>query len=241
MSSRSTQQPHGRSSKKQAARERIAAMRRDEEQRERRQRRLIVGATGLALTLIVGGAAWGIVNERGNPDPEAPLPTVAADGRRTEPPWTLPADPVPLAQQAGLQVEPMEGTAAHYHAHLDVLVNGEPVTVPANMGIHPSGNAMSELHTHDERGVLHVEAPEKGDRYSLGQVFAEWDVRLDQEGIGGLDVDTTNTLRAYVDGELFDGNPANIELLPRRQIALVYGPADADVDVPDSFDFAVGE
>ncbi len=193
------------------------------------------------LALIVAGVAWGIANEWGNPDPEEPLPAVVADGRRTEPPWTLPADPVPLAQEAGLQVAPMERTAAHYHTHLDVLVNGEPVVVPANMGIHPSGNAMSELHTHDERGLLHIEAPEKGVRYTLGQVFAEWDVRLDEQGIGGLEVDATNTLRAYVDGELVEGNPANIELEPRGQIALVYGPADAEVDVPDSFDFAEGE
>jgi hypothetical protein len=135
----------------------------------------------------------------------------------------------------------MEGTAAHYHTHLDILVNGEPVTVPANLGIHPAGTGMSELHTHDERGVLHIEAPSKGVRYTLGQLFAEWDVRLDEQGIGGLDVGATNTLRAYVDGELVDGNPANIELEPHGQIALVYGPADTEVDVPDSFEFAEGE
>lgn len=240
MSSRPTQQPKG-GSKKQAARERVAAMRHEEEQRERRQRRLITMTTGFVLALIVGGVAWGIVNERGKPEPEEPLPNVVADGRETEPPWTLPADPVPLAENAGLRVAPMEGTAAHYHAHLDVIVNGEPVTVPANMGIHPSGNGMSELHTHDDRGVLHVEAPTKGVRYTLGQVFAEWDVRLDEQGIGGLEVDATNTLRAYEDGELVEGNPAQIELLPQQQIALVYGPANADIDVPDSFDFSPSE
>lgn len=241
MSSRSAQQPHSRGSKKQAARERVAAMRREEERRDRRHRRIITVTTGFVLALVVGGAAWAVMNERGKPEAQEPLPNVVADGRKTEPPWTLPEDPVPLAEAAGLQVAPMEGTAAHYHAHLDVLVNGEPVVVPANMGIHPSGNAMSELHTHDERGILHVEAPEKGDRYTLGQVFAEWDVRLDDSGIGGLEVDAANTLSAYVDGDLVEGNPANIELLPRQQIALVYGPADADVDVPDSFDFAPGE
>lgn len=241
VSSRSKQQAQSQGSKRQAARERVAAMRREAERREQRQRRLITVATGFVLALIVGGAAWGIVNVRGNSDPEEPLPQVVADGRRTEPPWSLPADPVPLAEQAGLRVEPMEGTAAHFHTHLDVIVNGEPVAVPANIGIHPSGNGMSELHTHDERGVLHVEAPSKGVRYTLGQLFAEWDVRLDEQGVGGLAVDAANTLRAYVDGELVEGNPADIELEPRGQIALVYGPADADIDVPDSFDFAPGE
>lgn len=216
-------------------------MRREQESRDRRQRRLIVAATGVVLALIGGGVVWGIVNERGGSDPEEPLPRVVADGRRAEPPWSLPADPVPLAEAAGLRVAPMEGTAAHFHTHLDVLVNGEPLQVPANIGIDPAGTGMSELHTHDERGVLHVEAPSKGVRYTLGQVFAEWDVRLDESGVGGLEADGTNALRAYVDGELIEGNPANIELTPRGQVALVYGPADAEVDVPDSFEFEPGE
>ncbi|WP_205855854.1 hypothetical protein [Phytoactinopolyspora endophytica] len=241
MSSRSSKEPKGRAQQRLGSRERVAAMRREEEQRDRRQRRLIVAATGFVLALTVGGVAWGIINERDDPEPDTPLPTVVADGRETEPPWSLPADPVPLAENAGLQVEPMEGTAAHFHAHLDVIVNGEPVVLPANLGIHPAGTAMSELHTHDERGVLHVEAPERGARYTLGQVFAQWDVRLDEDGIGGLEADESNTLRAYVDGKLVSGDPADIELLSHRQIALVYGPPDEDVDVPDSFDFAEGE
>lgn len=191
--------------------------------------------------MIVGGATWGIVNETGEPDSEAPLPDVAADGRLTEPPWSLPADPVSLAETAGLWVGAGEGTAAHYHSHLDVLVDGEPVTVPAGLGIDPSGNGISELHTHDDRGVLHIEAPTKGDRCTVGQLFAEWDVRLDEEGIGGLEVDDTNSLRTYVDGELVQGDPADIELQPHREIALVYGAADAEVDVPASFDFEPGE
>lgn len=78
-------------------------------------------------------------------------------------------------------------------------------------------------------------------RYTLGQVFAEWDVRLHEQGIGGFDVDGSNTLRAYVDGELVPGDPADIELTPRRQIALVFGPADAEIDVPDSYEFQPGE
>lgn len=241
MSSRSSKDSKSRAEKRLSTKERVAAMREQEGQRERRQRRLIVVSTGVVLALIVGGATWGIINERGSPEPEAPLPAVVADGRDTEPPWSLPADPVPLAENAGLQVAPMEGTAAHFHAHLDVIVDGEPVVLPANLGIHPAGTAMSELHTHDERGVLHVEAPNRGDRYTLGQVFAQWDVRLDEQGIGGLEVDESNTLRAYVDGELVPGNPADIELLSHRQIALVYGPADQEVDVPDSFEFAEGE
>lgn len=237
MSSRSS----SRAEQKRAAQERVAAMRHEQEQKERRQRLLILVSTAVVLALVVGGAVWGISRERGNETASGDLPKVVADGREAAPPWSLPEDPAPLADSVGLRVGPMGQTAKHFHTHLDIIVNGEPVTVAANLGIDPSGNGMSELHTHDERGVLHVEAPTDDQRYTLGQVFAQWDVRLDENGIGDLEVDDTNTLRAYVDGELFEGSPTDIELTPRGQIALVYGPADEEVDIPDSYDFEEGE
>lgn len=89
--------------------------------------------------------------------------------------------------------------------------------------------------------MLHIEAPTDDKRYILGQLFSEWDVRLDADGIGGLDVDGENSLRAYVDGKRVTGNPASIELAEHHQIALVYGPKDAKVDVPASYDFQSGE
>ena len=100
---------------------------------------------------------------------------------------------------------------------------------------------MSELHTHDERGVLHVEAPTADGRYTLGQVFTEWQVRLDAEGIGGLDNSNTDSLRAYVDGKRFQGDPATIQLTAHRQISLVYGPRDATDDPAASYAFEQGE
>lgn len=202
---------------------------------------MIFGVVGLVVALVVAGAVWGITSQQREENAPAALPAPVSGNRTTQPPWPLPADPVAGAQRAGLRVEPMEGDAKHFHSHLDILVNGEPVPVPANIGIHPSGNAMAELHTHDQRGVLHIEAPTDDKRYVLGQLFATWDVRLDENGIGGLETDGTNTLRAYVDGELYQGNPAGIELTSHRQIALVYGPEDAEVDVPASFEFAPGE
>ncbi|WP_046470295.1 hypothetical protein [Allosalinactinospora lopnorensis] len=216
-------------------------MRQEQARSERRRRVLLMSAVGAVLVVVVGLAGWGLTNLPGGEETEAALPEPVSGESTAMPPWSLPEDPVPLAEQAGLRVEPMEGTAKHFHAHLDIIVDGEPVTVPPNLGIHPAGTAMSELHTHDERGVLHVEAPTDDQRYNLGQVFAQWDVRLDETTLGGLEADGGNTLRAYVDGELHEGNPAAIQLTEHRQIALVYGPEDADVDVPDDFDFEPGE
>ncbi|MBB4932287.1 hypothetical protein F4561_003107 [Lipingzhangella halophila] len=219
----------------------VAAMRKEQARRERRRRAVLVGAIAVTAVVLIGLAGWGVTELAGGEEAEAALPEPVSGESTAMPPWPLPEDPVPLAEQAGLRVEPMEGTAKHFHAHLDIIVDGEPVTVPANLGIHPAGTAMSELHTHDERGVLHVEAPTDDQRYNLGQVFAQWDVRLDETTLGGLEAEGENALRAYVDGELHEGNPAAIELTEHRQIALVYGPEGDDADVPADFDFEPGE
>ncbi|GAA1439320.1 hypothetical protein [Nocardiopsis tropica] len=230
-----------KASRKRATAQKVAAMRREQARRDRRHRVLLVGAVAVIAIVLVGATGWGLTKLLSEQEPQAALPEAVTGEGTAMPPWPLPADPVPLAEKAGLRVEPMEGTAKHFHAHLDVIVDGEPVPVPANLGIHPSGGGMSELHTHDERGVLHVEAPTADKRYTLGQVFTEWDVRLDEDSLGGLEADEENSLRAYVDGELHEGDPAGIELTEHRQIALVYGPDDADVEIPAEFAFEPGE
>ncbi len=122
---------------------------------------------------------------------------------------------------AGLRLSTMAPGGAHFHPHLDILVAGKAVPVAANIGIIAATGQMSELHTHDDSGVLHVEAPDKARRYVLGQLFGEWNVRLDTAHLGGLTASGGNTLSAYVDGQRVTGNPGAIELRPHREIARV--------------------
>jgi hypothetical protein len=156
------------------------------------------------------------------------------------PSWPRPDDTANRARAIGLSVAPMEGTARHFHVHLDVLVDGRPVQVPAGLGIASSGRELSELHTHDTSGVLHIEAPTTGRRYVLGQLFTEWNVRLDAGDMGGLRAGGGRTLAAYVDGRRQSGDPADVELTPHREIALVYGPATAHPKVPAAYRFEPG-
>lgn len=220
------------SDKRQSARERIVAARAAERRRER-LRWLVTFAVVVAA--LAAGTLWTFARQ----DDERAR--AAQRSRTALPPWPVPADPVAGAHAAGLDVKPMEGTAKHFHSHLDVIVNGKPVEVPANLGIDQSGGAMSELHTHDTRGVLHIEAPTANKRYTLGQLFQEWQVDLSATALGGLKADAANTLSVYVDGKKQTGDPASVELLPRRQIALVYGPANAKVNIPSSYTFEQGE
>jgi hypothetical protein len=239
MASRKTpSKTHGKPAKRPGAKARIAAARAAEKRRERRNWIITIAVVGVVVAALATGAAWTLIKQ----NRPKPLPTPVAQGSDTAlPPWPVPADPVAGARAVGLDVKPMEGTARHFHVHLDILVNGKPVTVPANLGISQAEQAMSELHTHDTTGVLHIEAPTANKRYTLGELFDEWQVKLSATGIGGLKANGTNTLSAHVNGKKQTGDPASIELLPHREIALVYGPAGAKVNVPTSYKFPQGE
>src|SRR5581483_5991449 len=99
----------------------------------------------------------------------------------------------PLAQEA---------LAFHIHQHLDIFVNGKRVTVPALIGIDDS-SFITEMHTHDASGVLHVESA-KNRPYTLGQFFGEWSVRLSATCLGRYCGD----LHWWVDGKRQTGDPA---------------------------------
>src|SRR5207245_1137397 len=127
-----------------------------------------------------------------------------------------------------------EGQVMHIHAHLDVVVDGKPVTVPALIGIDEQAQRISPLHTHDPSGIIHIESPVKA-TFTLGQFMTEWDVALGEHQIGGLKAGGGKDLRAYVNGKQVKGDPAAIKLDAHDEIALVYGPAGAQVKIPNAY------
>ena len=156
--------------------------------------------------------------------------------RKTKAPWApeyefLADRLLPL----GLQTLGQEGQATHYHSHLDIFVDGKKVTVPALIGINPGANYITELHTHDTRGVIHVESPKENDEFSLGQFVAEWGVFLNNKCLGAY----CDGLKWYVNGKQQTGNPETLILKPHQEIALVVGKPPAKI--PSSFKFAQGE
>ena len=155
--------------------------------------------------------------------------------RKTKAPW--PPEYQYLADRLlplGLTPLSQEGLATHIHAHLDIFVNGKRVTVPPNIGINPGAGYLTELHTHDSRGVIHVESPKANDTFTLGQFFGEWAVFLNSNSVGGYP-----GMKWYVDGKLQTGNPKDLVLKAHQEIALVVGKAPAKI--PSSFKFATGE
>jgi hypothetical protein len=156
--------------------------------------------------------------------------------RKTKAPWApeyefLADRLLPL----GLQTLGQEGQKTHYHSHLDIFADGKKVTVPALIGINPGANYLTELHTHDTRGVIHVESPKENDEFSLGQFMAEWGVFLDSHCVGGY----CNGLKWYVNGKQQTGNPENLILKPHQEVAVVVGKPPKSI--PSSYKFASGE
>ena len=124
-----------------------------------------------------------------------------SEAKGAAPDWPAPPNPMELTREAGLTPERAEFLQYHVHAHLDVFFNGDPVTVPAGIGIDTTNPdvisdnqgvglkhecdepCISPLHTHATDGVLHTETktPEPN---NLGQFFIQWDVKLDADCVG---------------------------------------------------------
>jgi hypothetical protein len=201
----------------------------------------------LAAVLVASGCGGKKVEVPENVPP-APTPTSGAI------PWPAPPNPLELARKAGLVPEPHEFFAYHVHAHLDVFVNGQPVRVPAGIGINihdpgvrhgrlPDGTeayggiklcdqpCISPLHTHDDSGILHTESARSSPN-RLGQFFTEWNVKLDRSCVGGYCKPAASVL-VYINGDRYEGDPATIQLTDRKEIAIVIGtPPDT---IPTSF------
>ena len=45
----------------------------------------------------------------------------------------------------------------HYHPIIEIVINGQQVTIPANTGINHDGCSMRGVHTHDSSGKIHIE------------------------------------------------------------------------------------
>lgn len=230
-------------SSRRSAREKTAALRREAELRERRRSRMQKSAMVGGAAAVVGAVVLiGVLSqpEEGGTENAAVLEAVSGLGAASAPPWPAPADVPARAEMAGLPLGPM-GTAEHYHAHLDVLVDGEPVQVPANIGVDPASGSMSGLHTHSSDGLIHIEASRVGQTFTLGQLFTQWNVRLTDDQIGSLEAGDDKSLAVYADGEKVTVDPAMVKLAPHQQITVVFGPSGQPVDIPSTYDFGPGE
>lgn len=140
----------------------------------------------------------------------------------------------------GLHALSQEGTALHIHQHLDLYIDGAAVAIPAGIGINEQAQFIAEIHTHDTSGIIHVESPTV-QSFTLGEFFDVWGVRFSNECIGGYCNAESKSLRVYVNGALYQGDPRAITLTPHEEIAIVYGDSThTPAKIPSSYTFPAG-
>ncbi|HSS25258.1 MAG TPA: hypothetical protein VLL82_12860 [Mycobacterium sp.] len=153
--------------------------------------------------------------------------------------WPRPTDTAAAIQAANLPALPAEGQFEHYHAHLDVIIDGQAVTVPANVGIDIENQRISPVHTHDTSGVIHIESTTHT-TYTLGQFFTQWGVKLNGQCIGTFCAGPARQILATVNGQPVTGDPSTIPFTPHAQITLWSGPPGPPPQLPGSYDFPPG-
>jgi hypothetical protein len=196
----------------------------------------------LAVLAATGLLAAGCSSAGSAAPQDAPSAHSTTGLRAASLPWDRPSNQQARVKAAGLSLTPEETLAVHYHAHLDVFVDGQPVPVPAGLGINAGPNGelpehgapgIAPLHTHDPSGIVHIEAPSDL-TFTLGQVFDEWGILLTSSQAGAY-----SPVKVYVDGKAYHGNPDAIVLKSHEEIAVVAGTGD--VQVPSSYDFPSGD
>jgi hypothetical protein len=138
----------------------------------------------------------------------------------------------------------LEQSQTHYHAHLQIYINGAQYPIPGDVGRQSATGCFYWLHVHSDpgdEGVIHVEAP-SNQNFTLKQFFDIWGQQLSATNLMGHQVDAKHKLTVYVynpDQQPTDssqpftvtppnnltpytGDPTKITLKPHELIVLEY-------------------
>lgn len=130
----------------------------------------------------------------------------------------------------------------HIHVHLQVLLDGGNVTVPAGIGVgRPwgtdgggfigTGTCFAWIHTHDVSGVVHIVTPEEKS-FSLRQLFEVWGQPL----AAGSALGYRGPVTVLVDGSRFTGDARQIPLTNLANIVVELGKPPRTTP-PVTYDF----
>jgi hypothetical protein len=214
--------------KERLRKEREERERKEEEQSKKKKRRFkIFGGLGLLLLAL---AVIGFVALSGG---DKKTPEEAQKGlQQTQGPWPPLVEGLEERENALGLPAPSE-TIYHVHAQLKVFINGKPAVVPNNIGIDSAKGFLSSLHTHDEKGIVHMEAVEPFP-FTLGQFFAIWGVTFTPNQIGAFKVGGGLVLETYLNGKKVPNGP-KLEMKQSDRVVVIFGkpgsaPKDFELD-----------
>jgi len=121
----------------------------------------------------------------------------------------------------------------HIHAMLHIYVNDLLRPLPADIGLDSAKGIESSMHTHDGTGIIHMEAPYPF-KYTLGDFFSVWGVKLGPAQVGGLKGYGGDHLHFYLNGKPLS-NPAALVLHRRDSVVIGYGPVNSFPHNPSTF------
>lgn len=205
------------------ARQKAERFRAEQRRRERNRRVMIVSSVS---TFVVGAVALAVAFwPSGSGTAKAASPAASAT--------LAPAGQLTGAPVDGIQSGAMEQLAFHIHAHLQIYVDGQQKQLPYGIGIErpyqmttdADGNPFAEggkaiywLHTHDQSGIIHMEAPIQVG-FTLGEFFDMWGQPLTTSEVGPAH----GQLTAFVNGKTVSGDPRTIPLNAHDVIQLDVG------------------
>jgi hypothetical protein len=159
----------------------------------------------------------------------------------------------------GISCNAGEQLASHYHAHLQIFVNGAQYAIPTDVGRQSVTQCFYWLHTHPidgDAGVIHIESPDNRS-YTVKQFFDIWGQTFTTTNLLGHKVDATHKLTAYVYNPdqqppdptqpfvvtppsnlaPYTGDPTKITLKPHELVVLEYNSTVP----PPAWTFIAGE
>jgi hypothetical protein len=146
---------------------------------------------------------------------------ITGPGLQTSPgPW--PAEYAHLLERRKeLGLPPVGNEKFHIHAALHIYKQGLLLPVAALIGLEPSKGIETSLHTHDSTGIIHMETVHPY-RFTLGDFFKVWGVKLGPEQVGGLRGLGGDKLHFYVNGHTLT-DPAAYVMHNGDNISIGYG------------------
>jgi len=123
----------------------------------------------------------------------------------------------------GMSCDAQEGQRIHIHQHLVILDHGKTTPIPASIGIPAGKRCIYWVHTHTPDGIIHIEAPL--DRsFTLGDFFMIWGEPLTRSQVATAKAPKGESLKVWVNGKQYKGDPRKIPLVAHADIVIQAGP-----------------
>jgi hypothetical protein len=227
-----------RERKEEARRQREAILR-----KQARRRYWRIGIASAAAVIVLAGAIvlWHPWSKSGataaKSFDQANLPGLITTQDLSQ--WTANTTDLP-ARISDLGLPPLttsEQLAFHIHQDLQIFIDGHSFTIPAGIGIDEADGKISVIHVHETDGVIHVESPIVR-TFTLGDFFGVWGLNFTPTAIGGFENVGGKSLKVFLNGKPYAGNPTEMPLKEHEIIAVTYGTPQELPQIPDQFSWA---